>query len=90
MTSYDATITVGWNEVEHRERIRNVGSMDNAKRHARRIANELGLKPRERNWATLKTDFAPDSGLHGGWESEAHRVYSKPNGDKIAIEIKRA
>ena len=88
-TPYNATITVGWEKAEHKEHIQNVGSMDNAKRHARRIANKLKLKPHEPIWTTLKTYFAPDSGLYGSWESEAYRIYKKPNGDKIPIKITR-
>ena len=67
--------------------IKNVGSMDNAKRHAKKLANELELKPTEHNWTTKKTYYAENSGLYGNWESSAHRTYTTPEGTKTTIKI---
>ena len=82
-TPFDASITVrnGIDGEIHSERIKAVGSMDNAKRHAKRIADSLNLKPTMGRWITSKTYYAPTSGLHGGWESRAYREYITKDDD---------
>lgn len=83
---FDAHITIG-----HKEQyIKNVGSMDNAKRHAKRLADELGLKPKQRNWETISTQYAANSGMYGGWESEANRLYQSADGKEVLANILRA
>ena len=88
MTNYNAYISCE-NETKSLY-IRNVGSMKNAKRHAKRFADALNLRASQKNWETTRTEYARDSGLHGGWESEARRTYTTPDGKEKTIKILRS
>lgn len=88
---YDASIIAKFPTGEQMSRhVKNVGSMDNAKKHARKFTKSLKLKPVSRNWKTESTNFAEDSGLHGSWESRATRQYIGSLGERVEVTILRA
>ena len=91
MGSFDACITATQNETTLKFLyIKNVGTMNKAKRHANELAKSLELTPVTRRWKVLRTEYAQKSGLYGSWESEATRRYLNTENENVTIEILRA
>ena len=70
--------------------VKNVGSMDNAKKHARKFAKSLNVEPVERNWKTERTNYSKYSEIEGSWESRATRRYVTKSGTRVKRIILRA
>lgn len=68
-------------------RIKAVGSMDNAKKHAREFAKTHNLTPAERNWR----DHSPlrPKGRPVDWDDYAARWYKRDNGELVFLDINR-